>query len=182
VNHCKPRELGVASANHHSWLDSHVILARSWFWGSTKKPSMTSSCCSCHHAVRIWPRRTPGPLNQAYLSAPHLEASLTSTFHVCSSPALAPIKPQPAPTILSQESVHTTLSITHHIRKRPSTGPRATQALNNDTLLTGWCVTTVSLCVCEFIRDVKKYQQHVGTFYSWTHSCMGDSPRFMTFL
>jgi hypothetical protein len=36
------------------------------------------------------------------------------------------VKPQPAPTILSQESVHTTLSITHHTRKRPSTGPRTT--------------------------------------------------------
>jgi hypothetical protein len=33
---------------------------------------------------------------------------------------------QPAPAILSQESVHTTLSITHHTRKRPSTGPRTT--------------------------------------------------------
>jgi hypothetical protein len=36
------------------------------------------------------------------------------------------VKPQPAPAILSQESVHTTLSITHHTRKRPSTGPRTT--------------------------------------------------------
>jgi hypothetical protein len=36
------------------------------------------------------------------------------------------VKPQPAPVILSQESVHTTLSITHHTRKRPSTGPRNT--------------------------------------------------------
>jgi hypothetical protein len=30
------------------------------------------------------------------------------------------------PTILGQESVHTMLSITHHTRKRPSTGPRTT--------------------------------------------------------
>jgi hypothetical protein len=36
-----------------------------------------------------------------------------------------------APAILSQESVHTTLSITHHTRKRPSTGPRTTQVLNS---------------------------------------------------
>jgi hypothetical protein len=28
--------------------------------------------------------------------------------------------------MLSQELVHTTLSITHHTRKRPSTGPRTT--------------------------------------------------------
>jgi hypothetical protein len=34
------------------------------------------------------------------------------------------VKPQPAPSILSQEPVHTTLSITHHTGKRPSTGPR----------------------------------------------------------
>jgi hypothetical protein len=48
------------------------------------------------------------------------------TFHACSSPAPTRVKPQPAPAILSQESVHTTLSITHHTRKRPSTGPRTT--------------------------------------------------------
>jgi ribonuclease HI len=28
------------------------VPARPWFCGSTKKPSMTSSCCSCHHAAR----------------------------------------------------------------------------------------------------------------------------------
>jgi hypothetical protein len=48
------------------------------------------------------------------------------TFRACSSPAPTPVKPQPTLAILSQESVHTTLSITHHIRKRPSTGPRTT--------------------------------------------------------
>jgi hypothetical protein len=48
------------------------------------------------------------------------------TFRTCSSPAPTPVKPQPAPAILSQESVHTTLSITHHTRKRPSTSPRTT--------------------------------------------------------
>jgi hypothetical protein len=49
-----------------------------------------------------------------------------TTFRACSSPAPTPVKPQPAPAILSQEPVHTTLSITHHTRKRPSTGPRTT--------------------------------------------------------
>jgi hypothetical protein len=34
--------------------------------------------------------------------------------------------PQSAPAILSQKSVHTTLSITHHTRNRPSTGPQTT--------------------------------------------------------
>jgi hypothetical protein len=60
------------------------------------------------------------------LSSPHLEASPATTFHACSSPAPTRVKPQPAPAILSQESVHTRLSITHHTRKRPSTGHRTT--------------------------------------------------------
>jgi hypothetical protein len=72
VNHRKPHELCVASANSHSLLGFHVVPARSWFSGSTKKPSMTSSCCSCHHAARTWPHWTSGPSNEAYLSSPHL--------------------------------------------------------------------------------------------------------------
>jgi hypothetical protein len=126
VNHRKPRELGVASANRHSWLGSHVVSARPWFWGSTKKPSITSSCRSCHHAARTWLHWLPGPSNEAYLSCPHMEASPATTFHACSSPAPTPVKSQPAPAILSQESVRTTLPITHHTRKRPFTGPRTT--------------------------------------------------------
>jgi hypothetical protein len=92
----------------------------------TKKPSMTSSCHSCHHAGGTLPRWPPGPSNQAYLSPPHLEASPTTTFRACSSPAPTPVKPQPAHAIFSQEVVHTTLSITHHTRKRPSTGLQTT--------------------------------------------------------
>jgi hypothetical protein len=46
------------------------------------------------------------------------------TFLAHSSPAPMQIKPQPAPAILGQELVHTTLSITHHSQERPSTGPR----------------------------------------------------------
>jgi hypothetical protein len=101
VNHWKPRELGVASANHHLWLGSHVVLARPWLWGSTKKSSMTSSCCSCHHAARTWLRWPPGPSNEAYLSSPHLEASSAMTFRASSSPAPTLVKLQPAPAILS---------------------------------------------------------------------------------
>jgi hypothetical protein len=126
VNHWKPCELGVVSTNRHSWLGSHIVPARPWFSGSTKKPSMTSSCCSCHHAARTWPRWPLGPSNKAYLSSPHLEASPATTFRACSSPAPTLVKPQPAPAILIQELVHTMLSITHHTRKRPSTGPRTT--------------------------------------------------------
>jgi hypothetical protein len=135
VNHRKPRELGVASANSHSWLNSHVVPARPWFWGSTKKPSMTSSCCSCHHAARAWPHWPPGPSNEAYLSSPHPEASPASTFRACSSPAPTLVKSQHAPAILSQESVHTTLSIPHHTRRRPSTGPRTTHGPQEATLV-----------------------------------------------
>jgi hypothetical protein len=126
VNHQKPRELGVASTNHHSLLSSHVVLTRPWFWGSTKKLSMTSYCRSCHHAARTWPRWPLGPSNEAYLSSPHLEASPAMKFRFLSSTAPTPVKPQPAPAILRQESVHTTLSITYHTRKRPSTSPRST--------------------------------------------------------
>jgi hypothetical protein len=43
-----------------------------------------------------------------------LEASPATTFRACSSPAPTPVNPQPATAILSQESVHTILSITHH--------------------------------------------------------------------
>jgi hypothetical protein len=60
------------------------------------------------------------------LSSPHLEATPATTFRACSSPTPTPLKPEPVPAILSKESVHTTLSITHHTRKRPSTGPRTT--------------------------------------------------------
>jgi hypothetical protein len=46
------------------------------------------------------------------------------TFRARSSPTPMQINPQLAPAILGQESVHTTLSITHHIQERLSTGPR----------------------------------------------------------
>jgi hypothetical protein len=58
-----------------------------------------------------------GPWNEAYFSSPHVDASPATTFRACSSPAPTPVKPQPAPAILSQELVHTMLSITHHTRK-----------------------------------------------------------------
>jgi hypothetical protein len=87
---------------------------------------MTSSCRSYHYAARTWSRWPSGPSNQAYLSSPHLKASTATTFRACSSPATTLVKPQSAPTILSKQLVHTTLSITHHTRKWPSTGPRTT--------------------------------------------------------
>jgi hypothetical protein len=58
-----------------------------------------------------------------YLSTPRRPCKV-KTFRACSSPAPTQIKPQPEPTILGNESVHTTLSLTHHSQERPSTGPR----------------------------------------------------------
>jgi hypothetical protein len=102
---------------------------------------LTSSCRSCHHAARTWPRWPPGPSNQAYLSSPHLEALTATTFRTCSSPAPTRVKPQPAPGILSQESLHTTLSITHNTRKRPSTGPRTTHGPRSPPWWVHWQLT-----------------------------------------
>jgi hypothetical protein len=53
----------------------------------------------------------------------HQRPRKAKTFRACSSPAPMQIKLQLAPTILGQDSLHTMLSITHHIRERPSTGP-----------------------------------------------------------
>jgi hypothetical protein len=136
VNHWKLREIGVASAKLHSWLGSHVVPARPWFWGSTKKPSMSSSFHSCHPAARTWLRWPPGPSNGAYLSSPHLEASPATTFLACSWPAPTLVRPQPARAIPNQELVYTTLSITHHTRKWPSTGPRTTHGPQILTIVT----------------------------------------------
>jgi hypothetical protein len=75
------------------------------------------------------PHLTPvaiGSLVPSLLVFSTLEASPAMTFLAGSSPALTPVKPQPALVILSQKSVHKTLSNTHHTRKRPSTGPRTT--------------------------------------------------------
>jgi hypothetical protein len=55
---------------------------------------------------------------------PVLEPHMVLTFRTRSSPAPTQIKPQPAPTILGQESIYTMLSITHHTKERPCTNPR----------------------------------------------------------
>jgi hypothetical protein len=70
--------------------------------------------CSCHHAARTWLRWPPGPSNLAYLSSPHLEATPATTFRAFSSPTPTPVKPQPAPAILSQESVHNVVNHSSH--------------------------------------------------------------------
>jgi hypothetical protein len=66
--------------------------------------------------------RPLGPSSRAYLSLHSSEATQAKTFRAHSSLAPTQIKPQPAHAILDQESVHITLSITHHTKERPSTG------------------------------------------------------------
>jgi hypothetical protein len=85
------------------------------------------------------PHLTPldtGSLERSLLVFSTLGGLTATTFRACSSPAPTPVKPQPAPAILSQESVHKTLSITHHTRKRPSTGPRTTHGPQASTIIT----------------------------------------------
>jgi hypothetical protein len=63
---------------------------------------------------------------------------MARTFRACSSLAPTRVKPQPAPAILKQESVHATLSITHHTRKLPSTGPRTTHGEDQERPVGRW--------------------------------------------
>jgi hypothetical protein len=69
----------------------------------------------------VWPS---GPSSRAYLCLHSSDATQAKTFRTRSSPAPTQIKLQPAPAILDQESVHTTLLITHHTKERPSTSRR----------------------------------------------------------
>jgi hypothetical protein len=55
------------------------------------------------------------------------------TFRAHSSLAPTQIKPQHALAILGQDSVHTTLLITHHSQERPSTGPRTLRSSSATT-------------------------------------------------
>jgi hypothetical protein len=79
--------------------------------------STTSSCFSCHHAARTWPYWRPGPSSQAYLS---LHSSETPQRIDLSRPLFTCTNANQAATC--------TLSITHHIQERPSTGPRTLQS------------------------------------------------------
>jgi hypothetical protein len=47
---------------------------RSWAATLHRLRSTTSSCFSCHHAARTWPRWPPGPSSQDYLSLHSSEA------------------------------------------------------------------------------------------------------------
>jgi hypothetical protein len=118
-------------------------------WGY--KPCAMLASVNNHHAARTWLHWPPSSSNQAYLSSQHREASPPMTFCACSSPAPTAVKPQPTHPILQQESIHTTLSITHHTRMQPFTNPRTTQALSHRHRLdrsglgsSGWTTTRVS--------------------------------------
>jgi hypothetical protein len=83
------------------------------------------------------PIRPPGPSSRAYLSLHSSKATQAKTFRARSASARTQIKPPPAPAILSQELVHTMLSITHHTKERLSTGPR-THRSSVSPLMSAW--------------------------------------------
>jgi hypothetical protein len=118
--------IGPAKPLTSSSRTVYSVLPRSmaWLLSCTGFVFMTSSCFSCHHAARTWSRRPPGPSNKILLVSPllggHRGIDLSHLFFICTTQ----IKLQPSPAILGQESVHTMLSITHHTKERPSTGPR----------------------------------------------------------
>jgi hypothetical protein len=142
----------------HSWLGRHVVPARCCFCGVNQPNPMcrlrlwAATLHRLHLAFEAQPRnctrlrlafhstmwpaldsvRPPGPSSWAYLSLHSSEATQAKTFRARSSPAPTQIKPQPALAILGQESVHTMLSITHHTKERPSTGPRTLQSSHRD--------------------------------------------------
>jgi hypothetical protein len=114
VNHRKPRRLGAAST---------PIPLMTWpprCPGSTLVSRLNQEIvpdfvllflppCSTH-MISFGHR-----VHQAEPTCLHSsKATQAKTFRTRSSPAPTQIKLQPAPAILGQESVHTTLSITHH--------------------------------------------------------------------
>jgi hypothetical protein len=112
------------------WWTTANPACRLRLWAATlhRLRSTTSSCFSCHHAARTWPRWPPGPSSQAYLSLHFLEAprgiDLSRPLFTCTNANQAAT----CTAILGQESVHTTLSITHHSQESPSTGPRTVRS------------------------------------------------------
>jgi hypothetical protein len=112
----------------------------------------------------VWPL---GPSSPFYLSLHSLEATQAKTFRTRSSPVPMQIKLQPAPAILGQESVHTTLSIIHHTKERPSTCPRTLQSLS-------WSNFYLKLTVKN--RDLTTVNNVVGAWCCWganTSRCGG---------
>jgi hypothetical protein len=86
------------------WWTSPNSACRLRSWAATlhRLQSTTLSYFSCHHATRTWPRWPPGPSSRSYLLS-------------------TPRRPRKA-----------TLSITHHTKERPSTGPRPLRSSMGD--------------------------------------------------
>jgi hypothetical protein len=95
------------------------------------------------------PHLTPlatGSLEPSLLVSPLLGGPARPRPFACrSSPAPTQIKPQPTPAVLGQESVHTTLSITHHSQERPSTGPRTLWSSNLFSYIYIWASLIMSI-------------------------------------
>jgi hypothetical protein len=80
------------------------------------------------------------------------------TFRTRSSPAPTQIKLQSAPAILDQDSVLTTLSITHHTKEQPSTGPRT---LRSSTVEAGTAgVTAGGGALCLLLCSIGEWRRH----------------------
>jgi hypothetical protein len=106
------------------------------------------------------------------LSSPHLEASPATTFRAYSSPAPTPVKPQSAPAILSQESVHTTLSITHHTRKRCSNHTWSSPPSFFDLMLhlTARLTREIWLLGSSYLHQMFPYERFYGFLKSLVHN------------
>jgi hypothetical protein len=100
------------------WWTTANPACRLQSWATTlhRLLSTTLSCFSCHHAARTQPCWPPGPSSRAYLSLNSSDApqgiDLSRLLFTCTNANHAATCT--VPKILSQESVHTTLSITHH--------------------------------------------------------------------
>jgi hypothetical protein len=97
---------------------------RSWAATLHRLLPTTSSCFSYHHVTRTWPRWPLGPSSRAYLSLHSSEApqgiDLSRLLFTCTNANQATT----CTCNTRQESVRTTLLITHHSQEWPSTGPQ----------------------------------------------------------
>jgi hypothetical protein len=82
--------------------------------GSNSSMYMTSSYSSCtmQTALGLVIHRVSRTKPTCYSITS--EPTLAKSFHTCSSPATTQTKTHPTPAILGQETVHITLSTTHH--------------------------------------------------------------------
>jgi hypothetical protein len=157
VNHCKPRELVVASANLHSWLGSHVVPAQPWFWGSTKKPSTTSSCCSCHMRPALDPtcHRVPRtkPTCLLHTRRPHRRWPFALVLHLPSTSQAATCT---CNNLAKNQSTQRCQSLITQGSDHPP-------VLEPCMVLTGWASLTTPLCNCCWSAS-RCHQQRIHTW------------------